>query len=166
MPEPTTPPAPTPDEGRTFTQADVDKIVADRIARERAKFSDYDDLKTKAGRLDELETASKSEAEKAAQRAADAEKKWQDAEARALRLEVATSKGLSAAQAKRLTGSSREELEADADELLDTFKPPTEEPKPAPPAGAPREALRPGAAPVEPAPTKEELRKAIAEIPR
>jgi hypothetical protein len=36
---------------KTFTQAELDKIVADRIARERKKiekFADYDDLKTKA----------------------------------------------------------------------------------------------------------------------
>ncbi|MGC4375797.1 hypothetical protein WD019_02480 [Fictibacillus sp. Mic-4] len=38
-------------EVRTFTQEELDKIVADRIARERKKlekFADYDDLKTKA----------------------------------------------------------------------------------------------------------------------
>jgi hypothetical protein len=36
---------------KTFTQAELDKIVADRIARERKKtekFADYDELKTKA----------------------------------------------------------------------------------------------------------------------
>lgn len=36
---------------KTFTQAELDKIVADRIAREKKKldrFADYDDLKTKA----------------------------------------------------------------------------------------------------------------------
>lgn len=30
-----------------FTQADVDRIVGERIARERAKFADYDELKSK-----------------------------------------------------------------------------------------------------------------------
>jgi hypothetical protein len=38
-------------ETKTFTQDELDKIVADRIARERKKiekFADYDDLKTKA----------------------------------------------------------------------------------------------------------------------
>jgi hypothetical protein len=38
-------------ETKTFTQEELDKIVADRIARERKKiekFADYDDLKTKA----------------------------------------------------------------------------------------------------------------------
>lgn len=43
-------------------------------------------------------------------------------EAEELRRDVATSKGLTSALAKRLTGVTKEELEADADELLETFK--------------------------------------------
>lgn len=34
---------------QTFTQADVDRIVKERVTRERTKFADYEDLKTKAG---------------------------------------------------------------------------------------------------------------------
>jgi hypothetical protein len=34
--------------GKTFTQADLDRIVADRVAREKAKYADYGDLKKKA----------------------------------------------------------------------------------------------------------------------
>ena len=33
----------------TFTQVDDDRIVRERVQRERAKFADYDDLKAKAG---------------------------------------------------------------------------------------------------------------------
>lgn len=33
---------------KTFTQADLDRVVADRIAREKAKYADYGDLKRKA----------------------------------------------------------------------------------------------------------------------
>lgn len=33
---------------QTFTQADVDRIVRERVQRERSKFADYDDLKAKA----------------------------------------------------------------------------------------------------------------------
>jgi hypothetical protein len=58
---------------KTFTQAELDKIVADRIARERKKiekFADYDELKTKASeyekaleekRLDELSAQERAE---------------------------------------------------------------------------------------------------------
>lgn len=96
-----------------------------------------------AKRLAEIEEANKSEA----QRAADAEQRAIEAELRALRLEVATEKGLSPAQAKRLVGSTRDELEADAEELLDTFKSTDEPQKPAP-SGKPVERLVPGSDPV------------------
>lgn len=35
-------------EDKKFTQADIDRVVADRVARERSKYSDYGDLKKKA----------------------------------------------------------------------------------------------------------------------
>ena len=48
--EPAADPAPaTVDEGKTFTQADVDRIIAGRLS----KYSDYDDLKAKVGALEE-----------------------------------------------------------------------------------------------------------------
>ena len=43
-------------EPRTFTQDEVNAIVADRLTRERAKYADYDDLKGKAGRADEADS--------------------------------------------------------------------------------------------------------------
>lgn len=92
---------------QTFTQADVDRIVKERVQRERAKYADYDDLRTKAGEATTLE-----------ERVALIERQARESEARALRAEVANAKGLTPNQAKRLVGESREELEADADELL------------------------------------------------
>lgn len=83
-------------------------------------------------KLQEIEDRDKTEAEKVAERAKAAEDRATQAESKALRLEVAFEKGLTPAQAKRLVGTSREELEADADELLETFKPaePAEPAKP------------------------------------
>lgn len=49
--------------GKTFTQAEVDAIIKKRLARAE-KPSDYDELKAKAARLDELENANKSELQK------------------------------------------------------------------------------------------------------
>jgi hypothetical protein len=72
----------------------------------------------KAKRLDELEEASKSEQQKLMERAEAAEKAAADAQSRLLRAEVAAQKGLTAQMAARLVGSTKEELEADADELL------------------------------------------------
>jgi hypothetical protein len=43
------------------TQEDLDRIVEQRLARERAKFADYDDLKAKAAKFDEADHASKTE---------------------------------------------------------------------------------------------------------
>jgi len=59
-----------PEQGqRTFTQDQLDAILADRLARERTRFADYDDLKVKAAKLAELEQAQMSELEKATARA-------------------------------------------------------------------------------------------------
>lgn len=80
--------------------------------------------------------ADKSEAEK---RAA-AEQRATDAELRATRLEVAHAKGLTPAQAKRLVGATKEELEADADEILRDF--PTTPAKPAAPKPDPSQGAR------------------------
>lgn len=112
MSEPTPEPTPTPDEEpgkqeQTFTQADVDRIVRERVQRERAKYADYDDLKAKAGQSTTLE-----------ERVAGLEAAANASEQRALRAEIANAKGLTPTQAKRLVGETREELEADADELL------------------------------------------------
>jgi hypothetical protein len=77
-------------------------------------------------KLQEFEDRDKSEAQKLAERAEAAEKRAVELEVRALRLEVASEKGLTPAQAKRLVGSTREELEADAAELVETFKAPSD----------------------------------------
>lgn len=37
---------------KTFVQTDVDRIVAERLAREKGKYADYDDLKTKVTDLE------------------------------------------------------------------------------------------------------------------
>lgn len=50
-PEDTAPPEPP----KTFTQAELDDIVAKRLDRERKKFGDYDDLKTKLAELQAAE---------------------------------------------------------------------------------------------------------------
>lgn len=63
--------------GDTFTpitsQADLDKLIGSRVERERAKYADYPDLKTKAAEFDKLADANKSEIEKANEKAAAAQ---------------------------------------------------------------------------------------------
>lgn len=54
---------------KTFTQEEIDKIIAERIARERKKYADYEELKAKAleyeQKLEEQRLAELSEKERA-----------------------------------------------------------------------------------------------------
>ena len=56
-------------EQKTFTQEEVNSIVAERLGRDRQKYADYDSLKEKAKQFDELQEANKSALEKANERA-------------------------------------------------------------------------------------------------
>jgi hypothetical protein len=51
-------------EDKMLPQAEVDRIIADRLARQKAQFADYDQLKEGAAKWAELQAAQKSEAEK------------------------------------------------------------------------------------------------------
>lgn len=69
--DPRSDPDPTPD--KTFTQADLDRIVADRLARDRKGREDYDDLKTKLTALEQAEADRDKALTTANQRLIDAE---------------------------------------------------------------------------------------------
>ena len=58
------------DEAKTFTQEEVNAIVGERLKRAEAKYGDYEELKEKAMKLDQIEEASKSELEKITEKAA------------------------------------------------------------------------------------------------
>ena len=62
-------------------QAYIDRINSKTRRDERNKFKDYNELKARAGRADELEQAQLTEAEKMEARAIEAEKKVTDAQA-------------------------------------------------------------------------------------
>lgn len=62
---------PAADEFKAITtQEDLNKVIDERLKRERAKYADYKDLKTKAAELDQIKTANQTEAEKTAERIA------------------------------------------------------------------------------------------------
>lgn len=111
------------------SQEELDRIIGDRLSRERAKFADYDDLKAKASQFDAAEEANKSELQKAQETAKSAVERAEKAERSALVASVAAEKGVPAAS---LTGSTKEELEAAADALIAWRG---EQKKPAPKAG-------------------------------
>lgn len=77
-----------------------------------------------AKRLSELEASQKTEQEKLTDRLTELESTARSSTLEAARLRVALRKGLTETQAKRLVGETVEELESDADELLESFKTP------------------------------------------
>lgn len=109
-----------PEQATTFTQEDVNRIVAKRVA----KYADYEALKEKAAKFDEQVEASKSDLQKATERAnslqAELDALKTAEQLRLIREEVAQAKGV---PASLLAGSTKEECESQADALLDWAKP-------------------------------------------
>lgn len=56
-------------EQTTFTQDEVNRIVNDRLKREREKYADYEEVKGKAAKYDAYEEESKSAIQKATEKA-------------------------------------------------------------------------------------------------
>src|SRR3990172_9547711 len=82
-PDPTAPPAAAPAApDRTFTQAEIDSIVKDRLKREREKYQDYDTLKSAADELARIKESQLSETEKLTKKLAELEAAKTQAESR------------------------------------------------------------------------------------
>lgn len=129
-----TPEVETTEEKQENSEKEVDwKAEAEKWkALSRKNEEEAKKLRPAAQKLQEIEEASKSELEKSQARLAELERVAAERESAALRAEVALAKGLTPTQAKRLVGSTREELETDADELLADLK--ASKPSPAPSA--------------------------------
>lgn len=98
------------------SQEALDRIIGQRVDRERKKFTGFDELKAKAAEFDKFQEASKSELQKAQERAAVLEQELARERERAGKANVAAAKGV---PASALTGSTPEEWEAAADALLE-----------------------------------------------
>jgi hypothetical protein len=83
----------------------------------------YGDLKAAADRLAEIEQANASELEKAQGKLSKAEQAAASAEAKLLRYEVANDKEVPAKLVPLLTATTKEDLEAQADLILENAKP-------------------------------------------
>lgn len=110
------------EQSKTFTQEQLNAILAEEKRKHSEKYGDYDDLKAKADRLDQQETESQTELQKAIARAEKAEQDLvqektdrEKSEREALSATVAAEKGV---PVKNISGATREELEASADELI------------------------------------------------
>lgn len=108
----------TQTEEKTFTQAELDAVVKDRLKREREKYADYDAVKAKATKLDEIEAANKSELEKANEKAAKLEAELNGikkaAELREMREKIATENNI---PANLLTGATEDECKAQVESI-------------------------------------------------
>ena len=114
---------------RTFTQDEVNAIVGKRLAEEKGKYADYEDLKAKAAKYDEAEEASKSELQKAVERANNLESKLtaleRENEVRTMRETVSKETGI---PFNLLTGDTEEACKAQA-EAIKAFAQPSGYPK-------------------------------------
>lgn len=108
----------------TFTQEEVNQIVKDRLSRESAKFSDYEELKAKAAKFDEQEEAQKTELQKANEKAAALESELNSLKAEnelnAIRSKVASETGL---PLNLITATTEELCREQAKAILEYAKP-------------------------------------------
>lgn len=115
---------------RTFTQEEVNRIVEGRVARVKAEPpADYDELKAKAARLDELEAAAKTDLQKAEERAAKAEAEVAGYKAAESRREwnakAAKATGVPEDVLANLSAESEGELMEKAESMKGYFAPPS-----------------------------------------
>lgn len=107
-----------------FTQEEVNGIVAERLQRERSKYTDYDALKEKAEKFDAMEEASKTELQKATEKADALQKELDDIKRRdsirQIREEVAKETGV---PASLLTGDTEDDCKEQAASIMDFAKP-------------------------------------------
>ena len=105
----------------TFTQEDVNRMIQKRVA----KYADYEALKEKAAKLDELEEANKTELQKATERAEELEKQLEALKTaeliRTVRDEVSQATGVPAGL---LTAETKEDCEEQARQILTFAKKP------------------------------------------
>ena len=132
-------------------------LDAERKARRDAERQ----LKEMGDQLKALQDKDKSDSERLTEKVTQLEKDLTAATARADRFEVALEKGLDITRAQRLTGATREELEADADELS-TWTAGNGDKQPVP--GKPATDLRGGGDPTEEPDV--DVRAVVDSIPR
>lgn len=116
------------DSEKTFTQSQLNALLAQQRRDVESKFSDYPDLKSKAQQYDALEESVKSDVQRANESAAEfkARADSEAAEKTAAKLEnlrfrISAKKGLDPELWDRVTGTNEEEIEADVDKLVSKF---------------------------------------------
>lgn len=132
-------PETTPPPAESLGDAGKRALQVERDARKKAE----DDFKALQ---QQIADSQKTAEQKAAEALAAAQASANEAASRALRYEVAAEKGLDLALAARLSGSTKEELEADAEALMSLIPKAPEASAPVPPAGPTVPGQQPGGA--------------------
>lgn len=111
------------------TQEEFDAAIKGRLSREKEKYGDYDQLKSRVAELEEENVGLKSTIEATNQSKADADKQLEDLqnqiagyETANLRTRVALQHGLPYDLANRLQGTDEESFKADAERLVGYIK--------------------------------------------
>lgn len=111
------------------TQEEFDAAIKGRLSREKEKFSDYDQLKSRVEELEKENVGLKSTIEAANQNKVDADKQLEDLqnqiagyETASLRTRIALKYGLPYDLADRLQGNDEESFEVDAERLAGYIK--------------------------------------------
>ena len=111
------------------TQEEFDNAIKERLSREKAKYSDYDQLKSRVEELEKEKAGLQSALESSKQSAAEYDKKIAEFESRVagyetadLRTRIALQNGLPYDLADRLQGTDEESLRADAERLAGYMK--------------------------------------------
>jgi len=113
-----TPPESSNDSGSSFvppaSQEEFNQIIEGRLARERQKYADYDDMKK---RLSEIEDANKTELQKLAEERDSLKNTHVDLQSENARLKAAVKFGLSDEDVAALDGVPADKVEALAERL-------------------------------------------------
>nr|DAR05687.1 MAG TPA: major capsid protein [Caudoviricetes sp.] len=111
------------------TQEEFDAAIKGRLSREKEKYGDYDQLKSRVAELEEENVGLKSTIEATNQSKADVDKQLEDLqnqiagyETANLRTRVALQHGLPYDLADRLQGTDEESFKADAERLVGYIK--------------------------------------------
>ena len=112
------------------TQEEFDAAIKARLSREKEKYGDYDQLKSRVAELEKENVGLKSTIEANNQSKADADKQIQEMENQiagyetaSLRTRIALQHGLPYDLADRLQGTDEESFKADAERLAGFMKP-------------------------------------------
>lgn len=111
------------------TQEEFDAAIKERLSREKAKYGDYDQLKSRVAELEEENVGLKSTIEANNQSKSDADKQLEEMqnkiagyETASLRTRIALQHGLPYDLADRLQGTDEESFKADAERLAGYMK--------------------------------------------